>query len=135
MIPSGSEGGFAPYLPEWEKATGIKTNMITVPMSEIVTKCMNEAVTKSGTYDVMLPNPYGLPDLAESKLAMDLTDYVKKYNPELTGPNGVIKPIYLYGNLYKGRVYGLLTDGDINTWIIRRDWLNDERNKEAFEKK
>ena len=135
MIPSGSEGGFTPYLPDWEKATGIKTNLITVPMAEIVTKCMNEAVTKSGTYDVLLPNPYGLPDLVESKLVLDITDYVKKYNPELTGPNGVIKPIYLYGNLYKGRVYGFTCDGDINNWIIRRDWLNDENNKKEFEKK
>ncbi|MBW2024797.1 MAG: extracellular solute-binding protein [Deltaproteobacteria bacterium] len=131
MVPSGGEGSFITSKPWWEEATGIKLNIIVVPMAEIVNKCMNVAVTKSKEFDVMLPSPFGLPDLVEAKLAMDLTDFVKEYNPELTGPNGVIPPMYLFG-MYKGRLYGFVTDGDVNSLIIRRDWLEDENNQKAF---
>jgi len=134
MAMSGGEGSFFEAKPWWEKATGIKLNIIVVPMSEIVPKSMNVAITRSSKFDVLVPSPFGLPDLIEAKLAKDITDYVKKYDPELTGPNGVIPPLYLFG-MYKGRVYGFVTDGDVNSLIIRRDWLGDPNNQKAFEDK
>ena len=131
MVPSGGEGSFTAAKPWWEEATGIKVNIVVVPLDQIVQKSMNVAVTKSSDFDVLLPSPFGLPDLIEANLALDLTDYAKKYNPELSGPNGAIPPIYLFG-MYKGKFYGMVTDGDVNSLIIRRDWLEDKDNQKAF---
>lgn len=131
MVPSGGEGSFTEAKPWWEKASGINLNIVVVPMDQIVQKSMNVAVTKSSEFDILLPSPFGLPDLIEAGLAMDITDFARKYGPEITGPNGVIPPLYMFG-MYKGKLYGMVTDGDVNSLILRRDWMEDQNNKKAF---
>jgi multiple sugar transport system substrate-binding protein len=37
--------------------------------------------------------------------------------------------------MYKGKLYGLMTDGDTNSFFMRRDWLEDQGNQRAFEDK
>ncbi len=134
MVPAGGEGSFTASKPWWEKATGIKVKINVVPLDQIGEKAMNLAITRSKKFDVVIPSPFSLPDLAESKLAMDITDYAKKYNPEFGGPNGYIPPLATL-TMYKGRLYGLFVDGDENSLHLRRDWLADSDNQKAFEDK
>lgn len=133
-VPSGSKGSFMAAKPWIETATGIELNVIVVPMSQTIEKAMNVAVTKSSKLDAFVASNFGLPDLAEAKLAMDITDLAKKYNPEPSGPNGVIPPLFTFG-MYKGRLYGMNSDGDQMSLMLRRDWLTDPNNQKAFEDK
>jgi multiple sugar transport system substrate-binding protein len=133
LIPSGSEGNFDIVRDQWESETGISIEYNVVPLTEIYQKVMNAATTRSSEYDVMLPSPFGLPDFAESGIAQNLTDKVDKFDPEITGEQGVIEPLYLYGNMYKGQVYGLCTDGDVMNLHLRTPWLENEEYQEEYE--
>jgi multiple sugar transport system substrate-binding protein len=131
LVPSGSEGAFESSKPWWKEATGIDINVSVVPLTEIGTKAMNLAVTKSSTFDVIFPSPFSIPDLVEAKLLADLTPWAKKYDPELGGPDGVVPPLAALG-MYKAKLYGLYSDGDENSLHLRRDWLTDPDNQKAF---
>jgi multiple sugar transport system substrate-binding protein len=133
-VPSGSAGSFQKAGPLFKQATGVNLEFIVVPMSQTVEKAMNLAVTRSSKFDAIVVSNFGTPDLAEAKLAMDLTDLVKDYNPDVTGPDGVIHPLFMFG-MYKGRVYGLNTDGDEMSLMLRRSLLTDPDKKKAFEDK
>lgn len=131
LNPSGSEGTFEAVKPLIEQATGIKFNAVVMPMSQTVEKAMNIAVTKSSQFDVIIMSAFGGPDVAEAKLALDITDFAKKYNPEA---KDVIPPLFMFG-MYKGRLYGMNSDGDQMSLMLRRDWLEDPKNQKAFQDK
>jgi len=131
MHPSGSGGNMAPFTEEWKALTGFDVELIQVPVTETHQKGMQEAVAKTGRYDLMLPAPLSLPDYAESGLAMDLTDLFAKHNPEIfDGPNRLEYPVSDFGQKYKGKVYGLYCDGD--WWLLnyRKDVLAAKGMKE-----
>lgn len=134
LVPSGSEGSYHMAKPWWEEATGIKIEIVVVPYLELLQKAMNIAVTRSKDFDAILISPVMVPDLVESKLALDITDQVKKYNPQVSGPDGVVPPLFLFG-MYKENVYALNTDGDVLPLMLRRDLLTDPDKKKAFEDK
>lgn len=134
MIASGCEGYFTTSMDQWEKATGVKININVVPLPDVGQKSLNLAITKASNIDITVPGPVFLPDLVEAGLALDITDFCKKYDPELGGPNGVIPPLAAHG-VYKGRIYGLAGDGDVTNLFIRRDWMDDPENQKAFQDK
>lgn len=133
LIPSGSEGNFDAVRDQWESETGISIDYNVVPLTEINSKAMSAATTRSSAYDVMLPSPFGLPDFAESNLALNLTEKVNQYDPEITGEQGVLDPLYLFGNMYKGQVYGLCTDGDVMNLHLRTPWLENNDYRKEYE--
>ena len=135
MFPSGSGGNMSPFSAEWKELTGFDVELLEVPVTQTHQKGMQEAVAKTGRYDLMLPAPLSLPDFAESGVALDITDFVDKYNPELfEGPNRLEYPVSEFGQKYKGRIYGLYCDGD--WWLLnyRKDKLA-EMGKAPVEKR
>lgn len=117
MHPSGSGGNMAPFTEEWKALTGFDVELIQVPVTETHQKGMQEAVAKTGRYDLMLPAPLSLPDYAESGLALPLDDYFEKHNPEIfNGPNRLSYPVSDFGQKYNGKIYGLYCDGD--WWLL-----------------
>ena len=124
MHPSGSGGNMSPFTAEWKELTGFDVELIEVPVTQTHQKGMQEAVAKTGRFDLLLPAPLSLPDYAESGLALDLTNFVDKYNPEVfEGPNKLEFPVSEFGQKYKGKMYGLYCDGD--WWLLnyRKDKL------------
>ncbi len=88
------------------------------------TKGMQEAVAKTGRYDVMMPTAMSYPDWINSGVIYDLTDWVQKYDPEIFNKEwGVVFPASHHAQLYNGRVAGLLNDGDQLTLLCRDDYL------------
>ena len=131
MHPSGSGGNMSPFTAEWKELTGFDVELIEVPVTQTHQKGMQEAVAQTGRYDLMLPAPLSLPDFAESGLALDITDWVEKYNPEVyEGPNKLEYPVSDFGQKYKGKTYGLYCDGD--WWLLnyRKDKLYEKGKKE-----
>ena len=92
----------------WTADTGIEIKYIEVPLGEINQKVLLEAVSKTGSFDIALPATFGIPDLAESGILVNLDQLSQKYEP--AGYQDDV--LYSAGDFYKGSLYGYQTDGD-----------------------
>jgi len=133
MIPTGSLGNMAPFGPKWEELTGVPVTFFEAGYGDdYASKVLQEAVSKTGVFDVTPPPPLMIPTVVQSKLALDLTQWVEKYDPELTGPNGVVAPLDRFGCYFEGKVYGLDTDGDAWCLFLRKDYLENPTEQKNF---
>ena len=136
LIPTGSIGNMTPYVETWKIELGIDLEFIEEPDEVIHTKGMQEAVAKTGRYDVMMPTAMSYPDWIDSGVIYDLTDWTEKYDPELFNKDyGVVFPASHHAQLYNGRVAGLLNDGDQITLLCRDDYLKNPAKAKAYEDK
>jgi multiple sugar transport system substrate-binding protein len=136
MVPTGSLGNMAPFGQKWEELTGVPVSFFEAGYGDdYANKVVQESVSKTGQFDVTPPPPHMIPTCVESRLALDLTDWVAKYDPELTGPNGVVAPLDKFGGNYKGRVYALDTDGDAWSLFLRKDYLENPKEQQGFKAK
>jgi len=136
LIPTGSIGNMTPYVGKWKDELGIDITFIEEPDEVVHTKGMQEAVAKTGAYDVMMPTAMSYPDWIDSGVIYDLTDWVEKYQPDIFHPEwGVVFPASHHAQLYKGRVAGLLNDGDQITLLCRKDYLENSDKAKAFSDK
>lgn len=133
LIPTGSIGNMKPYEEKWKKELGITLEFIEEPDEVVHTKGMQEAVAKTGRYDVMMPTAMSYPDWIDSGVIYDLTEWVEKYNPDIFHKEwGVVFPASHHAQLYNGRVAGLLNDGDQITLLCRDDHLKNPEKAKAF---
>jgi multiple sugar transport system substrate-binding protein len=128
MEPSGSLGNVKPVADKFTEATGIKIEYLEVPLGEINQKVLLEAVAKSGSFDIALPATFGIPDLVESGILVNLDQYALKYEPE----NFQKDALYTIGDYYKGSLYGYQTDGDTYVMFYLKDWLDNPDENKAF---
>ncbi|MDR1947707.1 MAG: extracellular solute-binding protein [Desulfovibrio sp.] len=134
LIPTGSIGNMTPYADKWKNELGITLEFIEEPDEVVHTKGMQEAVAKTGRYDIMMPTAMSYPDWLDSGLIYDLTDWVEKYKPDIFHDEwGVVFPASHHAQLYNGRVVGLLCDGDQITLLCRSDQLKNPAKVKAFE--
>jgi len=131
LEPSGSIGNIKPVAERWTKDTGININYVEVPLGEINQKVLLEAVSRTGSFDIALPASFGLPDLAESQILVNLDSFATKYEPE--GYQSDI--LYKAGAFYKGSLYGYQTDGDTYLMFYLKDWLENQEENKAFSDK
>ncbi len=133
LIPTGSIGNMQPYVELWKNELGITLEFIEEPDEVVHTKGMQEAVAKTGRYDVMMPTAMSYPDWIDSGVIYDLTDWTETHQPDLFHPEwGVVFPASHHAQLYNGRVAGLLNDGDQITLLCRKDHLTDSDKMKAF---
>ncbi|MBK1614637.1 transcriptional antiterminator [Rubrivivax gelatinosus] len=133
LIPTGSIGNMSPYAALWKKELGITLEFIEEPDEVVHTKGMQEAIARTGRYDVMMPTAMSYPDWMDSGVIYDLTDWVNKYQPDLFHKDwGVTFPASHHAQLYNGRVAGLLNDGDQITLLCRDDHLKNSAKAKAF---
>lgn len=128
MQPSGSLGNVKPVADLFTEATGIAVEYLEVPLGEINQKVLLEAVSKSGSFDIALPATFGIPDLAESGILVNLDQYALKYEPEGFQDDA----LYTIGDYYKGSFYGYQTDGDTYLMFYNKPWLDDEAERKGF---
>ena len=128
LQPSGSLGNVKPVADRFAEATGIKFEYLEVPLGEISQKVLLEAVSKSGSFDLALPATFGIPDLAESGILVNLDQYAQKYEPADYQKDA----LYTIGDYYKGSLYGYQTDGDTYLMFYNKPWLDDESEKKGF---
>ncbi|XWN34185.1 MAG: extracellular solute-binding protein [Devosia sp.] len=131
MQPSGSLGNIKPVADRFTEATGIGIDYLEVPLGEINQKVLLEAVSKSGSFDLALPATFGLPDLAESGILVNLDQYAQKYEPEAYQAD----VLYTIGDYYKGSLYGYQTDGDTYLMFYNQPWIDDLEEQDAFNAK
>src|SRR6202790_5911057 len=131
LQPSGSLGNIKPVADKWTADTGSKVEYIEVALGELNQKVLLEEVSKAGSFDIALPASFGIPDLAESGILVDLDQLAAKYEPE--GYQDSI--IYKTANYYKGNFYGYETDGDAYVMFYRQDWIDDPAEQKSYTEK
>jgi multiple sugar transport system substrate-binding protein len=128
LQPSGSLGNVLPVAEQWTERTGIGVEYIEVPLGEINQRMLIEAVSKSGAFDLALPATFGVPDLVESGILVNLDQYASKYEPADFQQDA----LYSIGDYYKGSLYGYQTDGDTYLMFYNRPWLEDADERAGF---
>lgn len=123
---------FKILIPEWERQTGVKVTISEIPWPDWYRKLMEVPVTKTSEYDVLFSTPVWRGDMADS-VFRPLDDYMGKYDPEAySGPNKILMDQYCK---WGGKTYILYNDTDIETLFLRKDWLEDPKEKSDFEKR
>jgi multiple sugar transport system substrate-binding protein len=128
MQPSGSLGNVKPVADRWTAETGIAVEYLEVPLGEINQKVLLEAVSKTGSFDIALPATFGIPDLAESGILVNLDQYALKYEPV----DFQADALYTIGDYYKGSLYGYQTDGDTYVMFYNNEWLQNPDEQKGF---
>jgi len=148
LNPSGSRGNFEfkanaddnifggkSSLEYWKEQTGVDVEIVEAPINEVYEKAMQESVAKIGVYDVIDLNHNFIGDVVESGLAVNLDQWVQKYDPELSGPMGYAEPLGRFLNTYGGHVYSMGSDADVFLMYLRKDYLADPDEMAAFKSK
>ena len=92
---------------------------------------MQEAVSKSGVYDIFNDFPYTMPDAAGAKVIMPMDDWAKKYQPDFTGIADGLK----FQQYYDGKLYNLVNDGDHLLVAVRKDLMDNPELRAAYKAK
>lgn len=132
LFPAGTRDQIEPAAKLWTKLTGIKISLIEQPQAQQLGRMQQEGVARTGDWAIGVIWPKMMADVVSAGSVVDLTAWIKKYNPQLSsGPQRVFEPLVAACKL-NGLFYALPTDGDEVIAVCRTDLFNDPRNKAAF---
>jgi len=119
--------------PLWEQLTGIKSNVVELPIGDLYSKAVAEHIAGSGAYDVLDISPSWTPSLADGGVIAPLDDLIAQFmNPaDLEDYH----PLYKALPTYKGKIWGFFDDGDVFALYYRKDIFEDPKLKEAYQAK
>lgn len=107
--------------PEFQKLTGAKVNVITVPFSDLYQKVLTDFATRTNSYDAMVFDPQWIGDYVAGGYLEDLSQRVKA-DSALQWDD--ILPFFRnFSASYNGRVYTIPLDGDFQMIYYRSDLL------------
>jgi len=135
LVSPDNVSDFEPFYEEWENETGIKLETYTVPWPDWYKELSDVSITKTDKYDVFMMAPQWVPDLVEAGVLENFATYIDEYDPEILdpdSPNRILTGLESFGK-YKDSYYFFMSDTDVATLYLRKDWLEDPENKAAFE--
>jgi multiple sugar transport system substrate-binding protein len=105
--------------PDFEKLTGAKVQIITVPFSDLYQKVLTDFATKTNSYDATVFDPQWMGDYVPPGYLEDLTDRVQKDSALQWND---IAPFFRdFSATFKGKVYTIPLDGDFQMVYYRKD--------------
>jgi len=105
--------------PDFEKATGAKVQIITVPFSDLYQKLLTDFATKTNSYDATVFDPQWMGDYVPSGYLEDLTNRVQADSALQWND---IAPFFRdFSATFKGKVYTIPLDGDFQMVYYRKD--------------
>jgi len=107
--------------PDFNKATGAKVEVITVPFSDLYQKILTDFSTKTNSYDAMVFDPQWMGDYVTPGYLEDLSDRVTKDSSLQWSDVGAF--FRDFSATYKGKVYTIPLDGDFQMVYYRKDLL------------
>jgi multiple sugar transport system substrate-binding protein len=108
--------------PDFERLTGAKVNVITVPFSDLYQKILTDASTGTNSFDAYVFDPQWMGDFVTAGFLEDLSDKVKN-DAALQWDD--IAPFFRdFSATYNGKVYTIPLDGDFHMIYYRTDLLN-----------
>jgi multiple sugar transport system substrate-binding protein len=109
--------------PDFEKLTGAKVQVITVPFSDLYNKLLTDFATGTNSYDAAVFAPQWMGDFIEPGYLEPLTEKVKA-DKDLKWDD--IAPFFRdFSASYKGDVYTIPLDGDFQMAYYRTDLLKE----------
>lgn len=82
LLSSLYSNSFPDFAKKWEELTGVKFEIVALGYTDIPAKIMQEAVSKTGVYDLFNDFPYTMPDAVGAKVFHALDEYAAKYKPD-----------------------------------------------------
>ncbi len=113
--------------PDFERITGAKINVITVPFSDLYEKVLTDASTGTNSYDAYVFDPQWLADFATPGYLLDLSDRVKA--DTALDWNGIAPFFRNFSATYNGHVYTIPLDGDFEMVYYRKDIFDKNGDK------
>src|SRR5438876_1172627 len=107
--------------PDFEKATGAKVQIITVPFSDLYQKVLTDFATTTTSYDATVVDPQWMGDYVPPGYLEDLTDRVQ--NDSTLQWNDIAPFFRDFSATFKGHVYTVPLDGDFQMVYYRKDLL------------
>jgi multiple sugar transport system substrate-binding protein len=107
--------------PEFQKLTGAKVNVITVPFSDLYNKLLTDFATGTNSYDAAVFAPQWMVDFIEPGYIEDLTDRIKADAALKWDDIGTF--FRDFSATYNGRIYTIPLDGDFQMVYFRTDLL------------
>lgn len=107
--------------PEFEKATGAKINIVTVPFSDLYTKLLTDWATGTNSIDAAVIPPQWAVDYIEPGHLQDLSAWM---GADKALQENDIAPFFRdFSQRYKGKSYLVTMDGDFQMVYYRTDVL------------
>ena len=140
-FPVGKVGPLGPF-PDgapsakevWERETGIEIEIIGAPAEDIFKKVMQDVTTGGSQFDIYTGPWNSTGDLVQSGGAVNLDEFVAKYQPDWADPErGTPTPEMeklLY--TYNGSYYTFSLDGDFQTWFYLKGYYDDPEVQKKF---
>ncbi len=107
--------------PDFEKQTGAKIEVITVPFSDLYQKLLTDFATKTNSYDATVFDPQWMGDYVPS-------GYLEDLGSRIQGDSALqwndIAPFFRdFSATFKGKIYTIPLDGDFQMVYYRTDLL------------
>ncbi len=109
--------------PDFEKLTGAKVNVITVPFSDLYTKLLTDWSSGTNSIDAAVFAPQWMVDYISAGLLEDLSDRVA--NDKDIQEDDVGGFFRDFSQKYDGKIYMITLDGDFHMIYYRTDVLKD----------
>jgi multiple sugar transport system substrate-binding protein len=110
--------------PDFQKLTGAKINVITVPFSDLYQKLLTDFATGTNSYDATVFAPQWMVDYIEPGYLEDITERVKGDTALKWDDIGAF--FRDFSASYNGKVYTIPLDGDFQMVYYRSDLLEKE---------
>ncbi len=107
--------------PDFEKLTGAKINIITVPFSDLYQKLLTDWAAGTNSIDAAVFAPQWMSDYAAAGYLEDITDRVA--NDKALDNNDVGQFFRDFSEKYNGKTYLIALDGDFQMVYYRTDVL------------
>jgi len=136
-----------PFIPQFEKETGIKVHLIEMPEENLTEKEVMDFVAKRGAYDVVQTtgDGAGVAYFASSGWLENLDPYIEKTPRAFNWKNDIPQNVkaacsYPYAGLNKpipsnAHVYSIMQECTTRFMAYREDLFNDPDEKKAFKAK
>ena len=128
MLWANYQVALAPVIKEFGDATGITLEkMMDISVFDIPARAMAEALSKSPEFDFFHVDSNMIPSLASAGLLEPLDGYMEAAGFKINAVGD-------FGRFmtYKGKTYGMPTDGNVHVQFIRKDLFENPDERKAF---
>lgn len=119
---------------DYEKQSGVKVVVETVPWPDFQTKAFTEFNAKGDAYDLVVGDSQWLGAGSTGGHYVDLTDFFAKYGVAKSMAAATVAGYAEYPPGSK-KYWAIPLEGDANGWAYRKDWFEDAKEKAAFKAK
>lgn len=106
------------------------------PFAQLFQKAATSLATRSQEYNIMISDSQWLGAFAQPKWILPLNDVIEKYpSLDIEWYSDIVSTGYMYYPEGSSNVYGLPQEGDVQVMFVRKDLLENPKEKAAYKAK